>query len=127
MSQLATFINFQTHNYVIIGGILQQQLGVATEAYTRSITPLGTYQFDIGFGSEIPLLFNNRSIKITEKLITTMQNNCLQPMIDEGRVLSVLTKVPSITNNQVFIQSYIEDNNKNTYILPLSFMTMGGN
>lgn len=127
MSQLATFIQFETHDYVIIGDILQQKVGIITEAYTRSVTPLGTYQFDIGFGSEIPLLYNSRSTKITENLITTMQNNCLQPMIDEGRALSVLTKVPSITRNQVFIQSYIQDTNKDVYILPLSFITVRSN
>jgi len=126
MTQLATFINFETHDYVIIGGIYQQRVGILTEAYTRSVTPLGTYQFDITFGSEIPLLYNTRK-KITESIITTMQNNCLQPMIDQGRALSILTRVPSITNNQVFIQSYIQDTNKNTYMLPLSFVTSGTN
>lgn len=127
MTQLATFINFETNNYVVINGIFQQMAGIMTEAYTRSVTPLGSYQFDTSFGSEIPLLYNNRSIKITESSITTMQNNCLQPMIDSGRALSILTKIPSITNNQVFIQSYIQDTNKNTYMLPLSFVTRGSN
>ena len=123
MTQLATFIKFETHDYVIADGILEQQVAVLTEAYTRSITPLGSYKFDTTFGNEIPLLFNNRTIKITADMITTMQNNCLQPMLDSRRALSIVTSVPIITSNQVYITCQITDNNNNTYQLPLSYVT----
>jgi len=123
MSQLATFISFKTHDYVAENGILQQRLAVLTEAYTRSVTPLGSYQFDTTFGSEIPLLINNRTVLITSKILTTMQNACLKPMIDSGRVLAITTSVTTITNNKAFINCDILDNNQNTYSLPLSFIT----
>jgi hypothetical protein len=121
MTLLATFIDAKTQDYIAENGLLIQRNALLTEGYTRSNTPLGTYPFNLLFGSELILKINTRGI-LTETAITTMQNNALQPMKDEGRALAISTKVTLITGNLIELISYITDTNKITYKLPLNFI-----
>ena len=126
MTLLATFINAETQDYVAQDGILIQRNALLTEGYTRSNTPLGSYQFDPLFGNALILKLNTR-VKLTSTQITIMQNNALQPMKDQGRALAIYTQVPSITNNMIFLESFITDTDGVTYRLPLNFIRGGLN
>lgn len=130
MTLLATFINAETQDYVAQDGILIQRNALLTEGYTRSNTPLRSYQFDPLFGNELILKLNTRlntRVKLTSAQITIMQNNALQPMKDQGRALAIYTQVSSITNNMIFLESFITDTDGVVYRLPLNFMRGGLN
>lgn len=121
MSLLSTFIQAETHDYILQNGSYQISNILLTEAYTRIVTPLGSYQFDPTFGCELPTYFNTRA-KLTSEFVTNTVNNALQPMISDNRAISVETVVTAITNNAVFFYVDITDNESNTYNLPLNFV-----
>lgn len=123
MSTLTTFISAKTHNYIVNQGIIQQYNDLMTEAYTRIITPVNTYQFDPTFGSEIPTFFNKR-IKINATLIINSVNNALKIMIDEGRASAIGVVVTNITLNAVWFTVNITDLNNKVY--PLNMNYIGG-
>ncbi len=122
MATLATFINASTHDYEILDGKIVFANALATEAYTRIITPIGTYLFDLTFGSEIPSWINTR-IKVTATMVVNGVNNALQPMIAQGRALTVSTSVNSITLNSINFTVSITDTNNVTFRFNVPYFT----
>ena len=124
MAVLSTFINAATHDYELSDGknIFANEL--ATETYTRIITPLGAYLFDPTFGSEIPLWINTR-IKVTAYMITTAISNALQPMITAGRAISVSSTVNSITLNSINFTVSVTDTNNITFKFTIPYVNSG--
>lgn len=121
MSLISTFISAETHNYVVINGVIQQNNILLTEAYTRIVTPLGTYQFDVDFGCELPLYVNTRR-KLTSDAVTTMVNNALRPILDQGRAVTIETTVNALLTNGVIFTVDITDNDSNTFKLPFNYV-----
>lgn len=121
MSLFSTFINAETHDYEIVNGIISINNLLLTEAYSRIVTPLGTYQFDTTFGCELPNYINTR-FKITSEFVTTAVNNALRPMIADGRALTVVTTVNTILLNGVIFTVDITDNDSNVFRLPLNLV-----
>jgi phage gp46-like protein len=122
MATLSTYISAQTADYQLLNGKVVFANELATEAYSRIVTPLGTYIFDPTFGCEIPGWFNTR-IKVSANQVVTAANNALQPMVTQGRALSVATTCNSITLNSVNFTCNIVDTNNNSFQFSVPYIS----
>lgn len=120
MAQLSPFINAQTQDYDIMNGKIVFANELATEAYSRIVTPLNSYPFDLTFGCEIPNWVNTRKI-VNAQDITNAVENALRPMIEQGRVLTISTTVNSIKINSIQFTVDITDTNNKTFKLTIPY------
>ena len=104
-----TWINGLTNDYDVQNGIISRKNNLLTEAYTRIVTPLGSYFFDITFGSNIPNWINQR-IQLDSNTVVTELGRCTQIMVNEGRAKSISAKLTApITRNAIFFLLTITD------------------
>lgn len=120
MAQLSPFINAQTQDYDIMNGKIVFANELATETYSRLVTPLNTYPFDLTFGCEIPGWVNTRKI-VNAQDITNAVENALRPMIQQGRALTISTTVNSIKINSIQFTVEVTDTNNKTFKLTIPY------
>jgi len=120
MAQLSTFINAQTRDYELMNGKVVFANELVTEAYTRIVTPLNSYPFDLTFGCKIPNWINTRKI-INSADISSAVKAALTPMIEQGRVLTISTTVNSIKINSIMFTVNITDTNNKSFKLTIPY------
>jgi phage gp46-like protein len=114
MTTLSTFINAKTHDYEVISGTIALANELATEAYTRIVTPLGSYYFDPAFGSELANFIGRRQ-NISSNLILKAIKNALAPMKQENRVSKIIIQMGAVTDNFISFTLDIFDINNNNF------------
>lgn len=116
-----TWINGLTNTYKLINGIIQSNAYLLTESYSRIVTPIGSYEFDITFGSYIPSWIDTRK-PITENAVKLELVRCLQPMINSGRATSILVQIDKLIPQAVWFTIKIYDaTNQNGYKLSSNY------
>ena len=118
-----TWINGLTNTYQVKNGIILKNSYLLTEAYTRIVTPIGTYEVDANFGSYIPYWINARK-PTNENEIKVEISRALQPMISEGRCVGMLIKIDKLLPNKagVFFTVDIYDENPTPYKLIANYV-----
>ena len=116
-----TFIKAETQDYVLLNGSFAQANELATEAYSRIVCPLGTYMFDLNFGSYIPSWINSRR-KLTAQIIINEVSRALQPLITENRAKSVEIIVEAILLNSFSAKINVTDMDNKTWSLPINYL-----
>lgn len=117
----STWINGITNDYSAINGIIQDKNYLLTEAYTRIITPVGSYIADPSFGSKIPIWINSR-IFLTADKVTTEMYRALQVMVTQQRAKTIDIRVPGLRLNSVFFIVNITDNSNQTFVLDSNYI-----
>ena len=124
-----TWINGLTQDYNVKNGIITSNNNLLTECYTRIVTPIGSYFFDLTFGSEIPNWINTRKPLNSSTVITEL-NRCLQVILDENRaqtIKSFLTIPVEKTRNGIFFLIEITDNNGTIVELDSNYISIPSN
>lgn len=105
-----TWINGLTNDYQVTNGIIQKNNNLLTEAYTRIVTPLGSYFFDTTFGSQIPIWLNQRLLLNSDTAVGELLR-CTQPMVNQGRAQTITAKLTApVTITAIFFSMTIVDN-----------------
>lgn len=104
-----TWINGQTNNYSVNNGLITQKNNLLTEAYSRIVTPLGSYPFDLTFGSQIPIWINQRLL-INSSTITSELERCTAIIVNENRAQYITCQVIDISTTYVYYLVTITDN-----------------
>jgi phage gp46-like protein len=114
MTTLSTYINAKTHDYEVISGTIALANELATEAYTRIVTPLGSYYFDPEFGSELANFIGRRQ-NISSRIILKAIENALSPMKSQNRVSKIIIQLNTVTNNFIEFTLNVFDINTNNF------------
>lgn len=120
---ITTWINGKINDYVAVNGIIQQNNELLTEAYSRIITPYGSYIFDTTFGSFLTIWINTRRL-LTVDEISTEISRCLQIIITQKRATSIIIQVPQISKGAVFFNVSITDNSNQTFTLKSNYIAI---
>ena len=86
-----TYIDPTTADYVQLDGDLQRDLagGLGVAVYLRVMTPLGSWWADPTLGSRLHELQREKDVPRVQRLAVQYVQQCLQPLIDDGRALAV--------------------------------------
>lgn len=86
-----TYIDPNTADYVQLDGDLQRDLagGLGVAVYLRVMTPLGSWWADPTLGSRLHELQREKDVPRVQRLAVQYVQQCLQPLIDDGRALAV--------------------------------------
>ena len=121
----APWISGLTQDYYVVNGVIQWKNYLLTEAYSRIVTPYGTYMFNSTFGSYIPIWINGRN-NITSNVITTEITRAVQPIIDNQKAQSINVYLQSPpTKTSIFFTLTIIDNNGESLMLDTHYISIG--
>ncbi len=111
----------RTKDYVIENGVTVNDPTVLTPAYFRSIIPRAQWMYapNADYGSDFARN-KKKNVPGVERVLVATQERCLQPLIDDGRAVTVDTRVAGIGRNGVVLETLIVDTQgtPNVLILP---------
>lgn len=114
------YINQVTKDFDIDSrGNIVEQNSLLTEIYARLSCPLGSYRYDITFGSTLPSIIQNRQ-KITINQLKTAIINALLPMVNRGSLINIDFNLITLGIGSFNIQLTVTDSESNTFTFPYS-------
>lgn len=101
-----------------MGNIVEAN-SLLTEIYARLSCPLGSYRYDITFGSTLPVLTQTRQ-KITINTLKTSIINALLPVVNRGSIINIDFQLITLGLGSFNIQLTVTDSDSNVFTFPYS-------
>lgn len=100
-------------------GNIVEENSLLTEIYARLSCPLGSYRYDVTFGSTIPFIIQNRQ-KITINTLRTSITNALLPVVNRGAIINIDFQLITLGIGAFSIELTVTDSDSNVFTFPYS-------